>query len=256
MWTRRETIFGGTLILVFGFANPVLRRAEGVVSRRSYGCRLVDQAVDQYYAFGAKPQLYVRGDEPIINSSGDKTFDFALSKSLARMSDVFEVLPGFGFYDDHDDHNAYATPRVRLKNADGTVLFGKGLLRRLMSGHESPEVAVAAICAHEFGHILQFKRGLVRSLHSEEPIKQDELQADFFAGYFAGIRKLERPTFPAAVFALTQYNAGDNMINDPNHHGTKKERGDAIVRGFQAAFEEGQLLDEAVETSAAYVKGL
>ena len=256
MWTRREALLGGALILTFGFFSPILRTAEGILTRRNYGCRLVDQAVDQYYRFGAVPQLYGRGNDPIIMGSGDKTFDFALANSLAKMSDVFDVLPGFGFYDDHNDHNAYATPRARLANADGTVLFGKGLLRRLMSGHDSPEVSVASICAHEFGHILQFKRGLVRSLHSEEPIKRDELQADFFAGYFAGIRKLERPTFPAAVFALTQYNSGDNMINDPNHHGTKKERGDAIVRGFEAAFKEGQLLDEAIEVSTAYVRNL
>src|SRR5262249_35993307 len=39
----------------------------------------------------------------------------------------------------------------------------------------------------------------------QSTVKRSELQADYFAGYFAGHRKRERPTYPAAVVALAQH---------------------------------------------------
>ncbi|TFW33161.1 metalloprotease [Massilia horti] len=193
----------------------------------------------------------------MIPRSGDRDFDLALAHTLAAVSEKLEALPSFAYYDDYDGANAYATPKVRMNNADGTVLFGQRLLSRLMSGTESPEVAVAAVCAHEFGHILQFKRGLDRVVGVGQPtVKRVELQADFFAGYFAGARKLERPNFPAAVFAMTQHSFGDNMVNHPGHHGTSEERGAAIAKGFEAAYREKCTLAQAIQISTNYVAGL
>jgi hypothetical protein len=140
------------------------------------------------------------GDEPIISSSGDKDFDRALAQTLSMLASELEVHPGFAFYDDLGDKNAYATSDVRLNGADGTVLFGLSFLGDMLSLPEAPDAAVAAICAHEFGHILQFKHGLFNIVNSGMPnVKRSELQADCFAGYFAGRRKLARPSFPAAV---------------------------------------------------------
>jgi predicted metalloprotease len=107
------------------------------------------------------------------------------------------------------------------------------------------------------GHILQYKLGLVRRVNDGQPtVKRLELQADFFAGYFSGTRKLERPGFPAAVFALTQYNAGDDKVSDPEHHGTNDERGAAVSRGFESAYRQRQSLSDAIEASVAYVSRL
>jgi predicted metalloprotease len=84
-------------------------------------------------------------------------------------------------------------------------------------------------------------------------VKGSELQADYFAGFYAGLRKKERPSYPAAVVAVTQGNYGDTYFNSPTHHGTEAERGAAVVRGFEAAFREGKTLAQAIEESTNYV---
>lgn len=254
MWTRREIVLGGLLTLIFGVGASCLCHAQTVRRRQNYGCMLSDDEASQYFDANTDERLYVTGNEPMIPRSGNKDFDLALAYTLAMISRTLEVLPGFAYYDDYDGKNAYATRILRLANADGTVLFGQGLLRQLMSGHESPDVSVAAVCAHEFGHILQYKKGLDRIVGVGQPtVKRVELQADFFAGFFAGIRKLEQPTFPAAVFALTQYSMGDNTKNHPGHHGTYQERGAAVSRGFDIAFRERRALPEAIQISINYV---
>jgi hypothetical protein len=201
--------------------------------------------------------MYLTGNEPMIPKSGDADFDFALAHALAKMSDVLEVHPGFAFYSDVDGKNAYATSRRRLANADGTVLFGQGLLAELRGSPDHPEIAVTAVCAHEFGHILQYKRGLIQQINANQTtVKRSELQADFFAGFFAGLRKLERPNYAAAVVASTQSNYGDYNVNSEGHHGTPQERGAAVVAGFKAAFNDRKNLAEAISISINYVMAL
>ncbi len=49
----------------------------------------------------------------------------------------------------------------------------------------------------------------------------------------AGLRKKERPSYPAAVAAVTQGDFGDSHFRSRTHHGTEEERANAVVRGFQ-----------------------
>jgi hypothetical protein len=255
MLTRREVLRNGLLTILYGVCAPG-RQAEAQTPGRgtsNRGCILLPGETAHFMSSATEPQLFVTGKEPIISKSQDPAFDFALAHTLARLSEVMSVLPGFAYYDDRDAPNALATREVRLGKSDGTVLFGQEFLRRMLAVEESPEVAVAAVCAHEFGHILQFKRGLDRRLIAGEPtVKKVELNADFFAGFFAGVRKLERPTFPAAVFALTQYNLGDTEFASRHHHGTPEERGRAITRGFEVAYDERRTLEQAIEVGLAY----
>lgn len=257
MWTRRQVLLGGLLTVISYSTGSNACFAQQTRNRVGYGCMLSDEEADQYWDNNTDSELYITGDEPMIPRSGIKDFDLALANTLAKISRALDVLPGFAYYDDYDGENAYATSRVRLKNADGTVLFGQGLLKRLLDGEESPEVSVAAVCAHEFGHILQYKHGLDQIVGAGQPtVKRIELQADFFAGYFAGIRKLERPTFPAAVFATTQFSFGDKRIDHPGHHGTHEERSSAIVKGFDAAYNQKRSLVEAIQIGTSYVRKL
>ncbi len=108
------------------------------------------------------------------------------------MTDAFGTsLPGFAYFDDSAGMNAHATTRQLLSRSDGTVLFGRRLLDTLLARREHPDVAVSAVCAHEFGHIAQYKIGIHKQLREgEETVKRLELHADFLAGYFAGCRKL------------------------------------------------------------------
>jgi hypothetical protein len=258
MLTRREVIRFGLLAVTF---HPIAEASDLLAQParrpRGHGCILPSRYAGAFLTSASEPHLYVSGKEPMISNSGDRDFDMALAHTLAMLSDAFSVLPGFAYYDDHEGANAFATHEVRLRNADGTVLFGQRMLKQLLATGESPEVAVAAVCAHEFGHILQFQRNLDRIVGAgQATVKRVELQADFFAGYFAGLRKRERPEFPAAVFALTQSGMGDIKVNDPQHHGTHEERGRAIERGFQTAFVDQRGLADAITTSTEYVSSL
>ncbi len=257
--TRREGVFGGVLSLVWGTGGCGCRSAWAVNPRHSdiLGCTLSAPEAEVIFASASETRVFVTGNEPMIPRSGDRDFDLALAQTLALISDAFDVAPGFAYYDDYDGRNAYASPRARLNGADGTVLFGQGLLARLRSGQDSPEVSVAAVCAHEFGHILQYKLGLIGQLNAGQPtVKRSELQADYFAGYFAGLRKRRRPAFPAAVFAQTQFNFGDNMIDNPGHHGTPDERAAAIVKGFDIAYNQRKSLSEAIDVGMTYATSL
>lgn len=252
MWRRH--LLGGAV--AFGTC-PCLAQPARVV--QSPGCVLVDSEAEALYpvSTATASMQATRGNEAIIARSGDRDFDQALAQTLFKLSKALDVSPGFAFYDDRAGLNAYATRVVRLNGADGTVLFGQGLLQRLMRGKESPEVAVTSVCAHEFGHILQFKHNLAsRVRNGDRTVKRTELQADFFSGYFAGLRKKERPSYPAAVGALAQYNVGDNSVNSPQHHGTPVERGAAFVRGYEVAYKESKPLGDAIQISINYASRL
>lgn len=256
---RREVVLGGLLMICWEMV-AIRAFAENELNSHMHGhihgpgCMLTPEQAASFFNDAPDTRMYITGSEPMIPKSGNNQFDFALAQTLAKISSLFDVLPGFAYYDDSDGLNAYATPAVRLDRSDGTVLFGQHLLGRLMNGPESPDASVAAVCAHEFGHIVQQKKGLMPNLLAgQKSVKRAELQADFLSGYFAGIRKLERPTFPAAVFAMTQYNFGDNMVNNPSHHGTPEERSGAIVAGFKVAFTGRQSFSDALISATNYV---
>jgi predicted metalloprotease len=169
-------------------------------------------------------------------------------------SDFLNVTPSFAYYDDYDGPNAFASAKKRVAGTDGMVLFGQRFLKKLMASPEAPDATVAGVCAHEFGHILQYKLGLDKDLSEGQPtVKRVELNADFFAGYFAGVRKRESPKFNAAVIALTQFNSGDNMVKNPAHHGTPAERGKAIVKGYQTGHDDRKPLLDAIKIGVEYV---
>jgi hypothetical protein len=250
MWSRRETIAGGMLTLLFG---NCCAHAESSRAPHTFGCCLAKQDVDRVYPAGTDTRVFFSGNEPMIPRSGDRDFDYALAQTLAKISDAFGVLPGFAYYDDSGSLNAYATERTRLDRADGTVLMGINLQRQLRASRDNPDVAVVAVCAHEFGHIVQYRHRLIEKVNAGQPtVKRSELQADYFAGFYAGLRKKERPSYPAAVVAVTQGEFGGNNFSNHTHHGTETERANAVVRGFEAAFREGKSLNQAIEESTNY----
>jgi hypothetical protein len=195
----------------------------------------------------------VTRDKPVIPGSGDKEFDFALAQTLYRLSETFGVVPGVAYYDDYDGANAFAMSAKKLANPDGTVLLGLRCLKAALAQREHPDVAVTSICAHEFGHIVQYKRRLNLNA-GQKTVKRSELHADFLAGFYAGVVKLERPAYPAAVFATQQYSAGNFNYSSPAFHGTPDERARAVVRGFETAYRTRLSLNEAIEVGIRFVK--
>jgi hypothetical protein len=253
--TRREAALGGLLSIIWGAGchtcGAQVRRA-----RTGFGCVLDPDEAEPFLATASGVQLFVTGKEQVIASTGNREFDYALAQTLSRLTDTFNVLPGFTYYDDYDGENAYATSVRRLQRADGTVLFGKRYFLSQISQPEHPEVAVAATCAHEFAHILQYKRGLTRLDAGQRTVKRSELHADFLSGFFAGKRKLEKPDYPAAVFAADAHASGDDDVRSKDHHGTPDERAAAVVRGFETAYRERRNLGEAIQVGINYVSRL
>jgi hypothetical protein len=225
--------------------------------RAYYGCTIstteMSERIDareaaNFYAVARSPAL-----EAKLHGSGDPAFDRALAVTLGKISETFSVLPGFAF-SERVRLNAFASRRTELGRADGSVVFGNSMYRSIMGRREHPELGIAAICAHEFGHIAQYKHRIDDILVVNGRVKRLELHADFMAGYFAGRRKLEVPDFPAAIFATTQYSFGDGDYGDPDHHGCPAERGQAVVAGFDSAFRAREGFSTALETGVRYVQ--
>jgi hypothetical protein len=218
---------------------------------------MLDPGEAEPFLTATEPQAF-DGPQPekLIMSTGNRDFDYAFAQMLSRLTDVFGVLPGFCYYDDYDGENAMATTAIKMKRADGTGLYGKRYLATCMAALESPEAVVSAVCAHEFGHIVQYNKKLdVRLKQGQPNVKRLELHADFFAGYFAGTRKLQKPDYPAAVFATNRYARGD-FVTDTTHHGTPEERAGAVVRGFETAYSERRNFADAIQIGINYVMRL
>lgn len=252
MLGRREVVLGGLLTICWGAACPCA--AQTARTSRTRGCMLNDDEAMPFLASVVEPPKQVTREQPIIPGSGDKEFDFALAQTLFRLSEVFGVVPSFAYYDDYDGPNAWATSRKKMENPDGTVLFGLRYLRGALAQREAPDIWVTSVCAHEFGHIVQYKRGIGNLNNGQTTVKRSELHADFLAGFYAGRVKLQRPAYPAAVFAAQHYAAGNYNYQHPSFHGTPDERANAVVRGFEAAYRSRQSLNEAIQTGIKYVQ--
>lgn len=258
MFSRRKLLRAGILLLPSAVLHGLPVTAQTLPrSRHTFGCWLAPDEFHEFQDQSEPIRTYFTGNEPIIPKSGNAAFDYALAQTLAIISKLYGVYPGFGYYDDYDGLNAYASPEPRTNRPDGMVLFGTRLLQRELAAPQHPEVAVASVCAHEFGHSVQFKKGLRNQLlNGQTTVKRLELHADFVAGVFAGFRQRDRPSFPAVVFAMTQQSAGDDMINSPQHHGTPAERGNAIREGFKAVKVRNLNFDDAVDAGVTYVMSL
>ena len=243
--------------LAFGLASIACMtttcRCFAATTPVSCGCTLTDdQAEAVLPAWSGTPLASDSGLRLV--SSGNRDLDYALAQTLQRLTDTFGVLPGFAYFDDFAGPNAFATERQYLSRSDGTVLFGRRMLEKCLSAAEAPDAVISGVCAHEFGHIAQFKLGLMPRLTAgQTTVKRKELHADFLAGYFAGTRKLQKPDFPAAVYATSAYSVGDNREDNQRHHGTPEERAAAVVKGFETAFRDHRTFAEAAQTGLNYV---
>jgi hypothetical protein len=243
MITRRRLLTGGIASIAL---HPDYVRAQHSLG----GCSIT---ADQAGTLLSSEQIW-RSYNSVETGSGDRDFDRALAETLQLLSDRFFVLPGFAFFNEPYRENAYACPTRYMGRSDGDVLFGRQLFRKIMSRREHPEIGIVSVCAHEFGHIAQYKYEVYKRLvGSDGRVKRLELHADFLSGYFAGLRKRQRPDFPAAAIALTQFDFGDD-VEGAQHHGTSEERGAAVVAGYKAAYEEKLKFGYALDSGIRYVQ--
>jgi hypothetical protein len=242
MITRRRLLIGGA-------ASIAVYPECGQCQTSLGGCLIT---IDQTEALVGSEQVWLSYSS-VETGSGDRDFDRALAETLAFLSDRFFVLPGFAFFSEPGSPNAFASSARRMGRSDGHVLFGRKLFREIMSRREHPEIGIVSVCAHEFGHIAQYKYGVYnRLVGANRRKKRLELHADFLSGYFAGIRRLQHRNYPAATFALTQFGFGD-YSDDIEHHGTPDERGAAVVAGYKAGYDERLKFGFALESGIRYV---
>ena len=181
MITRREVALGG-LLSIGWLAAPCGCAAHAAAAPRSFGCMLTDEAADALLELDT--QALAATAAPTIVNSGDRELDYAMAQTLSRLTDTWNALPGFAWFDDTDAPNAFATTRRLLSRNDGTILFGRTLLGRCLKAREHPDAVISAVVAHEFGHIAQYKYGLSKRLAAgQTSVVRNELHADFLAGY-------------------------------------------------------------------------
>jgi hypothetical protein len=237
-------------LLIGGAASIAVCTESSRCQASVEGCLIT---VDQTEAFLGSEPVWLSYSS-VETGSGDRDFDRALAETLAFLSDCFFVLPGFAFFNEPGSPNAFASSAWKMGRSDGHVLFGRHLFRNIMSRREHPEIGIVSVCAHEFGHIAQYKYGVYKRLvGTDQRTKRLELHADFLSGYFAGIRRLQHPNYPAAPFALTLFKLGD-YSDDIDHHGTPDERGAAVVAGYRAGYDERLKFGFALESGIRYVK--
>jgi hypothetical protein len=230
-FSRREVLLEGLLVLVVS-DNP----CHAFVNHGTAdGCCVRPEAAPELFSRAGTVNLYQSGNEKIEPRSGKPELDRALAQSLSRLSRTWDVLPGFGYYREPKNNNARATERTMLERSDGTVLFGLGLLDELLKLPQHPDASIVAVCAHEFAHIVQYKSGLIAKLAPslDQPFRAEQ-HADYLAGFYAGLRRLEHKDYPAVAFAMTQRRFGGATRGS---HGTVEERGEAVQEGFKAAFD-------------------
>ena len=190
----------------------------------------------------------------LITTTGDRSLDRNLGRALIRLSELFSERPGFGFVDDSDGANAYATNQTQVRGTWGTVCFGQTLFKDLMERYDDQGLAVMAVAAHEFGHIAQFRSGVdERLLRSQRTVKRMELHADFLSGYFLGVRKRQRPSISVWAAGHTLYRIGDYEFQNPNHHGTPDERVAAAESGFKLGYDEGAEFGRAFSQGVEHI---
>jgi hypothetical protein len=202
--------------------------------------------------FGALPS-----DDQLTNTTGDPELDRALGRALARTASTFKVSPGFAFFRDENAPNAYASDETLVAGTRGTVLFGRRLFGEQFRRYSDKGMSVLAIVAHEFGHIAQYSRNLVRDLRANEPtVRRIELHADYLAGWYLGVRKRQDPSVSLWASGDTFHRIGDYQFNNPNHHGTPEQRVASSERGFELGFGKQSDFSGAVEEGRRYIRSL
>lgn len=190
-------------------------------------------------------------------SFGNAALDAQLNDEYQYLVAKFGVMPNLLYLNDQGQANAYATSQVTNPMlTDGTVVIGINLIENECTQSVSGTCsAIPIIMAHEFAHILYFKRRI--SLSG----KHKELFADYMAGVYMYYRATQfKQTFVPEA-AQSFYNKGDYEFNSESHHGTPDERFGAIIAGYNLALGAAKRfkfvnLDEAIRGATGYLASM
>ena len=195
-----------------------LRSAGAGVSKRSHGATPRDtrRSSHSWITYNRLTQIF--------ETSGDPALDRAFGMMLVNLSRLFRVNPRFYFYDDGRELNAFATNEVFDPTYEhGTVFMGKNFMNHMLTASPYGDILLMAVCAHEFGHIVQFYTSDLhpRLMRMHQTVKYVELHADFLAGYYVGRRSAGYEEEQLRHLGEGWEASGDTAFNDPQHHGTR-----------------------------------
>lgn len=261
-WTRRTFAFGIAACGCAARGPHVFAQGRKQPSSLSAvrGCRLSAKDMD---LMGGRGLTLGLSFERIAETGGGRRttgnpeMDRALDRSIKRLADTFEILPGFGFFDDKPTRNAFAVDGTlpQLPHTKGTVLYGETLFKHLL-GLDPTGAAVMWVMAHEFAHVWLFQRGDIAKLGPDaSPLtgKRIELHADYLAGFYVGQRKRDNPSITLMKTGAEIWKLGDTNFNHPDHHGTPAERLAAAEAGFHVAFTDHRDAANAYKAELDYV---
>jgi hypothetical protein len=225
----KSPLFTGTL-LVIGLTGVVYAFSRTAIYRPLSAAKALKAEVRTFGGFVR--ELGMSEDQfldyhAFLASGGDPVLAQGLTLEYRLLSQAFVATPDFLLYSETDGPNAFATPlaRSRSRFPDGSVCFGTALMQNeLAKSRSGVGFSVAAIMAHEFAHIVQYKKRF-----SQGP-RAMELQADYMAGaYMAARRELLLTDFREA--ADTFAGLGNTDPTDP--HGSRKQRVAALMAGYE-----------------------
>lgn len=193
----------------------------GAENDQIYGCQMS-------HSFASS---FEQNNFRLLKSSGDFRIDQLMGLESQVLSNTMRVFPGFAFLNDADSPNAFATTAPLLGQRDGTVMFGVRLLSHEYSQHGIGlwDAAIVFIMAHEWGHILEYSRGVKANS------KEMELLSDYIGGWYLGWKHVGGKRFSTQGAARSVFSKGDYNFNTPTHHGTPEERLGAAEAGYALA---------------------
>lgn len=250
-WSRRGLIASAAASLAL--SRPLDLNAQGRAEGHAQGCCIQPDAQALYHVrIGANRRATRLGQDDILRllsleSGVSARFERGLGEVLAMAARIFRQRPGFGFYDDGAAPNAYAIDTTAIERTAGTVAFGRTMLRSQLA-LDGAGVSVAAICAHEFAHILQFKTHWSYRLLRDYPGYCRELHADYLAGYFLRWFEEDRPAISLQGVGRAWEDMGPSEFTDALTHGTAAMRLASIQQGY---FDAPRLGADGVEAAAA-----
>ena len=163
----------------------------------------------------------------LINSFGDATFDRQFGEEVYIQSYFWGLYPTvYGFDECSGNMNALALP-------EGYILLGRNLTWNVIQQHGT-SLPLAGVLAHEWAHQAQFMFNWMDP--SQPTVRNSELEADAFSGYYMGLAKGWAGDMLETYLRLLE-SIGDTNFNDPGHHGTPQERRAAGTLGLQTAFD-------------------
>ena len=246
---RRRFIKGAAIVFCGCFANPAVAWPTAdecgnnsevkIDALKSNGC-LLSSGVSSELLSKIRYSFFGPGQ------NDNKIIEFFISTSV-WISERTSVRPDVNFFDDSQSPNAFATDASLTGgcNSDGTILFGTTLFKNEMNQFKLWQSSTTMILAHEYGHIVQFKKKL------RLPTYKQELHADFMGGWLCGLMTNDRRTsgIDPQTASKSIFNKGNYAFNDPGFHGTPEERMKFTLQGYESGLR-GLARDEA------FVRGL